>query len=47
MASLGRGHYVVVVLRVGGSKISNIKLVLQCEPRFGKTWFLGSEFDFA
>jgi 8-oxo-dGTP pyrophosphatase MutT (NUDIX family) len=30
---------VVVVLHVGVSKASNIKLVLQREPRSGKTWF--------
>jgi 8-oxo-dGTP pyrophosphatase MutT (NUDIX family) len=40
MASVGLGHYVVVVLHVGGSKASDIKLVLQREPRTGKTWFL-------
>jgi hypothetical protein len=28
---------VLVVLHVGGSKASNIKLVLQREPRVGKT----------
>jgi 8-oxo-dGTP pyrophosphatase MutT (NUDIX family) len=39
MASVGRGRYVVVVLHVGGSKLANVKLVLQCEPRSGKTWF--------
>jgi ADP-ribose pyrophosphatase YjhB (NUDIX family) len=41
MTSLGPSHYVVVVLHVGCSKASDIKLVLQREPRFGKTWFLG------
>jgi 8-oxo-dGTP pyrophosphatase MutT (NUDIX family) len=40
MASVGPCHYVVVVLHVGGSKASDIKLVLQLEPRYGKTWFL-------
>jgi 8-oxo-dGTP pyrophosphatase MutT (NUDIX family) len=30
---------VVVVLHVGGTKLSNVKLVLQREPRTGKTWF--------
>jgi 8-oxo-dGTP pyrophosphatase MutT (NUDIX family) len=39
MASLGHGNYFVVVLLVGGSKASGIKLVLQREPRTGKTWF--------
>jgi ADP-ribose pyrophosphatase YjhB (NUDIX family) len=39
MASVGPGHYVLVVLHVGGSKASDIKLVLQREPRNGKTWF--------
>jgi 8-oxo-dGTP pyrophosphatase MutT (NUDIX family) len=39
MASLGRGRYVVVVLHVGGTKLSDVKLVLQREPRTSKTWF--------
>jgi 8-oxo-dGTP pyrophosphatase MutT (NUDIX family) len=39
MVSVGPGHYVVVVLHVGGSKASDIKLVLQHEPRIGKPWF--------
>jgi 8-oxo-dGTP pyrophosphatase MutT (NUDIX family) len=39
MASIGSGHYVVLVLHVGGSKVSDIKLVVQREPRIGKTWF--------
>jgi ADP-ribose pyrophosphatase YjhB (NUDIX family) len=39
MASVGPGRYVVVVLHVGGTKLSDIKLVLQREPRTGKTWF--------
>jgi 8-oxo-dGTP pyrophosphatase MutT (NUDIX family) len=41
MASVGHGCYVVVVLHVGGSKLSDIKLVLQREPRSSKTWFQG------
>jgi ADP-ribose pyrophosphatase YjhB (NUDIX family) len=39
MAYVGPGHYVVVVLHVGGTKLSYVKLVLQREPRTGKTWF--------
>jgi ADP-ribose pyrophosphatase YjhB (NUDIX family) len=39
MTSVGPGHYVVVVLHVRGSKASDIKLVLNREPRSGKTWF--------
>jgi ADP-ribose pyrophosphatase YjhB (NUDIX family) len=39
MPSLGPGHYVVLVIHVGGTKLSDVKLVLQREPRFGKTWF--------
>jgi 8-oxo-dGTP pyrophosphatase MutT (NUDIX family) len=39
MAYLGHGHYVVVVLHVGGFKASDIKLVLKREPRNGKTLF--------
>jgi 8-oxo-dGTP pyrophosphatase MutT (NUDIX family) len=39
MASVGPGRYVVVVIHVGGTKLSNVKLVLQREPRTGKTWF--------
>jgi 8-oxo-dGTP pyrophosphatase MutT (NUDIX family) len=39
MASVRPGRYVVVVLHVGGTKLSDVKLVLQCEPRIGKTWF--------
>jgi 8-oxo-dGTP pyrophosphatase MutT (NUDIX family) len=38
MASVGPGRFVVVVIHVGGTKLSNIKLVLQREPRTGKTW---------
>jgi 8-oxo-dGTP pyrophosphatase MutT (NUDIX family) len=39
MAFVGLGRYVVVVLHVGGSKLADVKLVLQHEPRSGKTWF--------
>jgi 8-oxo-dGTP pyrophosphatase MutT (NUDIX family) len=39
MAFLGPGNYVVVVLPVGGFKDVDNKLVLQCEPHTGKTWF--------
>jgi 8-oxo-dGTP pyrophosphatase MutT (NUDIX family) len=39
MASVGPGRYVVVVLHVGGTKLSDVKLVLQREPRSIKTWF--------
>jgi hypothetical protein len=39
MASVGRVRYAVVVLHVGGSKFADVKLVLQREPRSGKTWF--------
>jgi 8-oxo-dGTP pyrophosphatase MutT (NUDIX family) len=39
MASVGPGRYVVVVIHVGGTKLSNVKQVLQREPRTGKTWF--------
>jgi 8-oxo-dGTP pyrophosphatase MutT (NUDIX family) len=39
MASLGPGHYVVLVIHVGGTKLSDLKLKLQREPRSGKTWF--------
>jgi 8-oxo-dGTP pyrophosphatase MutT (NUDIX family) len=39
MASVGPGRYVVVALHVGGTKRSDVKLVLQREPRTGKTWF--------
>jgi hypothetical protein len=38
MASFGQGRYVVVVL-VGGTKLSDVKQVFQREPRFGKTRF--------
>jgi hypothetical protein len=37
MASIGHGHYVVVVLNVGRSKVYDIKLVLKREPRTCKT----------
>jgi hypothetical protein len=37
MASVGLGHYVVVVLHVGGSNASDIQHVLQREPRIGTT----------
>jgi 8-oxo-dGTP pyrophosphatase MutT (NUDIX family) len=39
MAFVGPVRYVVVVLHVGGTKLSDVKLVLQREPRSGKTWF--------
>jgi ADP-ribose pyrophosphatase YjhB (NUDIX family) len=39
MASVGPGRYVVFVIHVGGTKLSNVKLVLQREPRTGKAWF--------
>jgi hypothetical protein len=39
MASVGPGRYVVVVLHVGETKLSEVKLVLKREPRTGKTWF--------
>jgi hypothetical protein len=39
MAFVGPTRYVVVVLHVGGTKLSDIKLVLQREPRFGNTCF--------
>jgi 8-oxo-dGTP pyrophosphatase MutT (NUDIX family) len=39
MALVGPGHYVVLVIHVGGTKLSDVKLVLQREPRTGKTWF--------
>jgi 8-oxo-dGTP pyrophosphatase MutT (NUDIX family) len=39
MASIGPGRYLVVVLHVGGTKLSDVKLVLQREPRTGKTCF--------
>jgi ADP-ribose pyrophosphatase YjhB (NUDIX family) len=38
MASVGPGRYVVVVIHVGETKLSNVKFVLR-EPRTGKTWF--------
>jgi hypothetical protein len=45
MASVGYGRYVVVVLHVGGSKLADVKLVLQREPRSGKTWFPSSSIS--
>jgi 8-oxo-dGTP pyrophosphatase MutT (NUDIX family) len=39
MACVGPRRCVVVVIHVGGTKLSNVKLVLQCEPRTGNTWF--------
>jgi 8-oxo-dGTP pyrophosphatase MutT (NUDIX family) len=39
MASVGPNNYAVVVRHVGGSKASDIKLVLQRDPRTGKTLF--------
>jgi ADP-ribose pyrophosphatase YjhB (NUDIX family) len=39
MVSLGSRNYVVFKLPIGGTKISNIKVVLQREPRTGITWF--------
>jgi ADP-ribose pyrophosphatase YjhB (NUDIX family) len=39
MASLGPGHYVVLVIHVGGTKPSDLKLILQREPCSGITWF--------
>jgi hypothetical protein len=39
MASVGPRRYVVVVLDVGGTKLSDVKLVLQREPRSCRTWF--------
>jgi 8-oxo-dGTP pyrophosphatase MutT (NUDIX family) len=39
MASIGPGRYVVVVIHVGVTNLSNVKLMLQREPRIGKTWF--------
>jgi ADP-ribose pyrophosphatase YjhB (NUDIX family) len=39
MASIGPRRYVTVVIRVGGTKLSNVNLVLQREPRTGNTWF--------
>jgi hypothetical protein len=44
MAYVGSGRYVVLVLHVGGTKLSNVKLMLQRELRTGKTWFpVGSQ----
>jgi 8-oxo-dGTP pyrophosphatase MutT (NUDIX family) len=41
MASVGPRHYVVLVIHVGGTKLSDVKMVLQREPRTGETWFPG------
>jgi ADP-ribose pyrophosphatase YjhB (NUDIX family) len=41
MAFVGPGHYVVIVIHVGGTKLSDVKLVLQREPRTDKTRFPG------
>jgi ADP-ribose pyrophosphatase YjhB (NUDIX family) len=38
MASVGPERYVVVALHVGGTRLSDVKLVLRREPRTGKTW---------
>jgi hypothetical protein len=40
MTYVGHGRYVVVVLHVGGTKLSDIKLVLQRGPCSSKTLFL-------
>jgi hypothetical protein len=40
MASVRPSNYIVVVRPNRGTKASDIKLVLQREPRYGKTWFL-------
>jgi hypothetical protein len=45
MTSLGFGNYVVDVLSVGGLKASDIKLLLQREPRTGKSWFLAASIS--
>jgi hypothetical protein len=37
MGFVGLGNYVVIVLHIGGSKASHIKLVLKREPRYNKT----------
>jgi hypothetical protein len=39
MTFFGPDNYVVVVLPLGGSKAYVTKLVLQLEPRSGRTWF--------
>jgi 8-oxo-dGTP pyrophosphatase MutT (NUDIX family) len=39
IVSVGPSNYVVVVLHVGGSKASNIKLISKRESRTSKTWF--------
>jgi ADP-ribose pyrophosphatase YjhB (NUDIX family) len=38
VGSVGSGNCVIVVLHVGRTKASYIKLVLQSEPRTGKYW---------
>jgi hypothetical protein len=40
MSSVGPGNYVVIIPHVGGTKASDIKLVLQSEPRTSKSWFV-------
>jgi hypothetical protein len=39
MVAVGPCNYVVILLNVGGSKVSDMKLVLQREPRTRKTWY--------
>jgi 8-oxo-dGTP pyrophosphatase MutT (NUDIX family) len=38
MANDGPGHYVVILLLVGSPNGSDVKLILQREPRPGKIW---------
>jgi hypothetical protein len=38
VAFVGVGNYVVVVLHVGGSKASGIRLIQHREPHTGKKW---------
>jgi hypothetical protein len=45
MSSLGQGDCVVILMIVGGSKASNIKLVLLREPRTQKN-LVSCWFDF-
>jgi hypothetical protein len=45
MASVGPCRYVVVVPHAGGSKLADIKLVLQRKPNSGKTWFLAGSIS--
>jgi 8-oxo-dGTP pyrophosphatase MutT (NUDIX family) len=40
MAFVGPGNYDLVVLHVGGSKATYIKLFLERQSRTSKTWFL-------